>query len=78
MNSSKHWAEMMALKLSTTPAEPEPDLAVGDRVEEVYALTRGTIVGFDSADGVSVRWDEPMPEDDQVGGSWTRSELRKL
>lgn len=77
MGTDKHWAEMMNLKLSATEA-PEPDLSVGDRVEETYADTRGTVTGFDEADGVQVRWDDPMPEDEEVGGNWTRSELRKL
>lgn len=66
----KEQLEFLALMI---PAE----LAVGDRVEEIYANTTGTVTGFVGRDEVEVSWDDPAPEDNEVG-NFSRAELIKL
>lgn len=43
------------------------ELAVGDRVQEVYAETWGTVAGFVGQDEVLVDWDDPQAEDLEAG-----------
>ncbi len=69
------WAEMMNLNAGRVAPAPA-EVAVGDRVADVYADSQGTVTGFEG-NGVVVAWDDHQPEDDQLPLP-ERSDLRRL